>query len=311
MANRIPRVSLEQWAVLRAVVEEGSFARAAEALNKSQSAVSYALKGLQAQLPIEVLTLKGRRAELTEAGRLLLRRASGLLEEACTLERLAASLSQGWEPEVQLAVEAIFPPELLLEALAAFAPVSGSSRIQLLETVLSGTQEALLSRQAGLVITARVPPGFLGEPLLPIEFIAVASPQHPLHQLERELTEHDLRMHRQLVVRDTGLKRREDAGWLGAEERWTVPNLATSIRFVLQGLGFAWIPREHIHVELERGLLKPLPLVAGGRRRVELYLVFADRDSTGPATHALARILHEACDSACARAKRLGAAGQS
>src|SRR5690606_27535069 len=81
MTSRIPRVTLEQWAVLQAVVEEGSFARAAEALNKSQSAVSYALKDMQQQLPVEVLTLKGRKAELTEAARLLLRRASALLEE--------------------------------------------------------------------------------------------------------------------------------------------------------------------------------------------------------------------------------------
>lgn len=307
MTSRIPRVTLEQWAVLQAVVEEGSFARAAEALNKSQSAVSYALKGMQQQLPVEVLTLKGRKAELTEAGRLLLRRASALLEEARSLERLAATLAQGWEPEVRLAVEAIFPPDLLLETLAEFAPVSGRSRVQVIESVLFGTLEILLNRQADLVITARTPPGFLGEALLPIEFVAVASPKHPLHQLGRELTEHDLRMHRQLVVRDTGLRRQEDAGWLGAEERWTVSNLATSIRFVTQGLGFAWIPKEHIRTELEQGLLRPLPLEYGARRKVELYLVFADRDNAGPATQTLARLLREICDRARSRYARLAA----
>src|SRR5690606_11141696 len=153
---------------------------------------------------------------------------------------------------------------------------------------------------------ARTPPGFLGEALLPIEINAVASPQHPLHQLQRELTEHDLRMHRQLVVRDTGLRRQEDAGWLGAEERWTLCNLATSIRFVTQGLGFAWIPKEHIRPELEQGLLQPLPLEAGGKRSVELYLVFADRDSAGPATQALAKVLHQICDQACGRKRRQG-----
>ena len=36
-----PRVSLEQWSVFRAVVDEGSFAKAAERLNKSQSSISY------------------------------------------------------------------------------------------------------------------------------------------------------------------------------------------------------------------------------------------------------------------------------
>ena len=58
----IPKISLEQWAAFKAVVDEGSFAKAAEALNKSQSAVSYAIAKLEEQLPTPVLTQQGRRA---------------------------------------------------------------------------------------------------------------------------------------------------------------------------------------------------------------------------------------------------------
>ena len=60
-----PRISLEQWAAFKAVVDEGSFARAAEALNKSQSSVSYAIAKLNEQLPSPVLELYGRIAVLT------------------------------------------------------------------------------------------------------------------------------------------------------------------------------------------------------------------------------------------------------
>nr|WP_299245687.1 LysR family transcriptional regulator [uncultured Halomonas sp.] len=295
MATNIPRISLEQWAVLQAVVDEGSFARAAEALNKSQSAVSYTLKSMQEQLPVEMLIIRGRKAELSEAGETLLRRARVLIEEALSLERLAANLAQEWEPEVRLAIETIFPPELLGEALAAFIPESRSSRVQLIESVLSGTHEALANGSADLIVTNRPPPGLLGQPLLSIEFLAVAHAQHPLHHIERELTRHDLRAHRQFVVRDTGIKRNQDAGWLGADERWTVSQLKTSIQFVTQGLGFAWLPVEHIRKELEAEILKPLPLAEGGNRHEELYLVFANRDSAGPATRALAQALQTVC----------------
>jgi DNA-binding transcriptional LysR family regulator len=307
MASRIPRVSLEQWAVLHAVVEEGSFARAAEVLNKSQSSVSYALRGLQQQLPVEVLAVQGRKAVLTEAGQTLLRRSRALLEEAHSLEKLAATLGQGWESEVRLAVEIIFPPDLLIAALTAFAPESPACRVHLIESVLSGTQEAILNREADLAITVRLPPGVLGQPLMPIEFVAVAHPQHPLHQQGRALTEQDLRLHRQVVVRDTGLKRQQDAGDLIADQRWTVSHLKTSVQFVTQGLGFAWLPREHIRAELESGQLKPLPLEAGASRHEELYLVYTDRDSAGPATRALAQALHATCSAAVAKAKRLDA----
>ena len=53
---------------LRAVVEEGNFAKAAERLNKNQSSVSYSLGLLNQQLPVAALQLSGRKAELTATG---------------------------------------------------------------------------------------------------------------------------------------------------------------------------------------------------------------------------------------------------
>ena len=41
-----PRITLEQWRCLVAVVDEGGYAQAAEALNKSQSSVTYAVQKL-------------------------------------------------------------------------------------------------------------------------------------------------------------------------------------------------------------------------------------------------------------------------
>src|SRR5262249_8173870 len=154
----------------------------------------------------------------------------------------------------------VFPPALFYEVLHGFGAICHSTRLEIVETVLSGTTEALLRREVDLAIMGPVPPGFLGTRLMPIEFIAVANPLHPLHVLGRPLTLDDLKGHRQIVVRDSGSKRRLDAGWLGAEERWTVSHLKTSIEMLKAGLGFAWVPREHIWAELEAGTLRPLPL---------------------------------------------------
>ena len=301
MVSQLPRTTVEQWAVLASVVDEGGFSRAGESLGRSQSAVSYALSQLEAQLPVPILDHSGRRATLTEAGTTLLRRARAVLEELRTLESLAASLAAGWETEIGIAVDIVFPPALLYEALGAFGPKCRNTRIELVESVLSGTTEALLHREVDLAIVALVPPGFLGTRLMPVEFIAVAAPGHALHALGRPLGLADLKGHRQIVVRDSGSKRRMDAGWLGAEERWTVSHLKTSIEMLKSGLGFAWVPREHIWSELAAGTLKPLALTEGGTRRVDLHLVYTDADSAGPATRALAQQLAETCASACAR----------
>jgi DNA-binding transcriptional LysR family regulator len=290
-----PRVTLEQWRMLQAVVDHGGYAGAAEALSKSVSTVNYGIRRLEAGLGLKLLELDGRRAVLTRVGRELLRRSRYLLDEAFAIERAARLLAKGWEPVVTLAVEVIFPQDRLLASLDAFARLTGATRVELIESVLSGTTEQLFTGTADLAITAWVPPGFLGEPVGTVEFVAVAAPGHPLHLLDRPLTQRDLRQHRQLVVRDSGLKENRDAGWLGAEQRWTVSHLATSVDTVARGMGFAWLPRHRIATLLDAGALRPLPLLEGGTRSHELYLVFADRDEAGPATRALADCLRKSC----------------
>ena len=298
-----PKISLEQWRALLAVVDAGGYAQAAEALHKSQSAATYAVQKLESLLAVKVFEVVGRKAHLTPTGEVLYRRAKALLEEASVLENAAGSLAAGWEPELRLAMEIIFPTWVLLQCFERFAKERPQTRIELYETVISGTEEALLQRKVDLAITSQIPPGFAGDPLMRIRFIAAAHPDHPLHQLGRELTMQDLRKHRHLVIRDTGSQRRSGS-WVGAEQSWTVSQKATSIHAACMGMGFAWYPEETVRNELEHGLLKPLPLREGGERWGELYLVFADRDYAGPGALRLAEIIREQVSGEC---RKLGA----
>jgi DNA-binding transcriptional LysR family regulator len=287
-----PRISLEQWRALLAVVDANGYAQAAEALHKSQSAVTYAVQKIELLLGVKIFEVVGRKAHLTPTGEVLYRRAKALLDEAGALEGAAGSLAAGWEAELRLAVEIIFPTWLLLECFARFADERPLTRIELYETVLSGTEEALLQRKVDLAICSQVPPGFAGDLLMRMRFVAAAHPDHPLHQLGRELTLQDLRKYRHLVIRDSGSQRRSGS-WVGAEQSWTVSHKATSIHAASMGLGYAWFPEETVRRELEGGVLKPLPLREGGERWGNLYLVFADRDYAGPGALRLADIMRE------------------
>jgi DNA-binding transcriptional LysR family regulator len=295
-----PKVSLEQWRALIAVVEAGGYAQASERLHKTQSTVTYAVQKIAQLLDVKVFRIDGRKARLTATGEVLYRRAKALVEEAEALERASAHLAAGWEAELRLAVDIVFPTWLLLQCFARFAAERPETRIQLYETVLGGTEEALIERRVDLAIGAHVPSGFLGDALMRERFIAVAHPDHPLHRLGRALTYQDLRKHRQLVIRDSGIQRtRESGAWLGAEQRWTLSHKATSIVAACLGLGFAWYPEHIIRSEMERGLLKPLPLREGAERFVELYLIFPDRDYAGPGAQRLAEIIREQVRSEC------------
>jgi DNA-binding transcriptional LysR family regulator len=158
----LAKTSLEQWAVLAAVVDEGGFAQAAVALNRSQSAVSYSIARLQESLDLPLLAVEGRKSVLTTQGQTLLARARGLLRELDTLESLARGLKQGWESDLKLVVDAAFPRPRLLEIIAELQTSCPSTQIQLADVVLSGAEEAIVQSTADLVVTSRVPAGYLG-----------------------------------------------------------------------------------------------------------------------------------------------------
>src|SRR5512133_3581079 len=97
-----PRITLDQWAALVAIVERGGYEQASEHLHRTQSTVTYTIKRLEDQLGLKVFERQGRRAALTPAGQVLYRRGKALLDDAARIERSAAGLAQGWEAEVRL-----------------------------------------------------------------------------------------------------------------------------------------------------------------------------------------------------------------
>ncbi len=289
-----PRITLAQWRALVAVVECGGYAQAAAELHRSQSTISHAVHKLESLLDLKAFEVQGRKAELTPAGHMLYRRGRALLAEAGRLERAAARVATGWEAELRIAAEIIFPTWLLLDCLGRLSDEQPHLRIQLHESVLSGTSELLISGRVDVAIASTIPAGFIGDPLTRVRFIAAAAPSHPLHKLGRKLTMDDLRPHRHLIVRDSGAQPSGEAALRVTERRWTVTSKATSIRAACLGLGFAWYAEDIIRRELASGELKPLPLTEGGERWATLYLVFADSDAAGPAARRLAKLLRAA-----------------
>ena len=294
----VPHITLEQWRALTAVVDGGGYAQAAEVLHKSQSSVTYAVQKLQFVLGVKAFEVRGRKAVLTPTGQVLYRRARALLDDAGGLENAARRLSAGWEAEIRVEMELIFPTWLMLKCLDRFGAESPHTRIELIESVLGGTQEALLQGQADLAIAGSIPAGFSGDALMRLRFVLAAHPDHALHQLGRPVTIQDLRAHRQLIVRETGQQRATRPS-IEAMQRWTVSNMSTSIIAARSGFGYAWLPEDKIRDELAAGTLKPVPLRDGGERYAELYLVFADRDAAGPGILRLAEIIKEMVVSEC------------
>jgi len=279
----MPKTTLDQWEVLAAIVDHGGFAQAAEHLHRSQSAISYSMSRMEEILGLPLLAIAGRKAVLTEHGKTLLERSRSVLREFESLESLARNLQKGWEAELRLVVDAAFPRAYLLGIMAELQQLCPITQMQLSDAILSGADEAITDGSADVVVSNRIPAGFLGDWLTDINFLAVASPTHPLFAADHPLGTGDLSRHVQVVIRDSGTKRPRDDGWLGAERRYTVSSLDAALAITEAGLAFAWLPEHMVQQSLADGSLKALPLVSGGERPVPLHLVLVRPELAGPA----------------------------
>jgi DNA-binding transcriptional LysR family regulator len=284
-------VSLKQWRIFHAVVDCGGFAEAAKFLHLSQSAISSTIAKLQEQLGIQLLKIEGRKAHLTAAGRAMLDRSRHVLKEAIELELFARNLGHGWGSEVRLVVDQNAPAPLLMHALRRFDQLGAGAHVRLSEVAMPRVEEVLRDMTVDLVISGRVPLGFLGEPLVEVEYLAVAHPEHPLLKLGRAAMASDLEKHVHIGVGhcDEAQPRSADSGMHA--RRWHLGSIDAVVEAVCGRFGYAWLPKHRIQKRLEEGKLAPLLPGERGTYKAVLYLIHGRHWSASPAAARLAEVL--------------------
>jgi DNA-binding transcriptional LysR family regulator len=80
------KATSEEMMIFVAVVESGSFSRAAERLGQANSAISRAIKKLESKLGVNLLNRTTRQLSLTEEGERYFRRIQGVLQEMAAAE---------------------------------------------------------------------------------------------------------------------------------------------------------------------------------------------------------------------------------
>src|SRR5487761_1686974 len=114
-------LTLDQFSVFLAIVEEGSFAAAARRLNRAQSAITYAVQKLEEQSGLTLFDRSAYRPVLTEAGRTLLPRGRRILDDVADYRLRVGEIAKGLEPELTLVIDAYIPSALLARTLGAFS----------------------------------------------------------------------------------------------------------------------------------------------------------------------------------------------
>lgn len=288
------RISLKQWRLLYAVVDHGGFAGAASALHVSQSSISHALAKLQDQLGVALLTIRGRKAYLTEAGEVLLDRSRDLVNRALQLEELGESLRQGACHEVRLAVEPSYPSDLLMQALRKLPALPRHIRLSVREASLAEVKESLQNDVLDLAISTERFSGFASNKLIDIEHIAVAHPSNPLFKRNRPVTMDELREQIEVALAGDDDAPGPALPNLARQSpgRWKVSSLDSAAEALEFGLGYAWLPRYRVQRWLDDGFVRILPLNGGSSYIKPLHLIRGRSVSAGSCAHHFAASLH-------------------
>jgi len=152
-------LTLDTLQILDAIARRGSFARAAAELDRAPSGLTYAVQQLEADLDVLIFDRSGHRARLTPAGQILLEDGRLLLRAVAETEQRVRQAADGWEPKLNIAVDAIMPMAPILDCVTDFDALGHKTALRLRSEVLAGTWEVLLSGDADLLIVADWPDG--------------------------------------------------------------------------------------------------------------------------------------------------------
>lgn len=260
-----PPISIEALLVLDAIDYRGSYAAAAEQLNKVPSALSYIMQKLEEQLNVTLFVRQGRRAVLTPAGKHLLLEGRKVLSAINMLSEQTQAIANGWESKIRIACDSIIDINPVFVSIQAFLVEHEKIEIDVSEEVMNGTWEALIHDRVDLVIGAPSPvpsqKGIRAIKTTKLNSVLVAAKTHPLAKNKQKINASELSKHRSVIVHDTA---KNEIPWsinmIEGNQRFYVSSITQKITAIVAGIGIGHLPKSMVQPYIETGQLVALEL---------------------------------------------------
>lgn len=167
---------------IKAIHEAGGLARAAEAMNITQSALSHQVKGLEDQVGMDLFVRRSKPLKLSAAGVKLLRLAERVLPEMEALEEDFRSLKSGRSGRLHIAIECHACFEWLFPVLEQFRKAWPDVDVDIRAGLAFDALNALQREEVDLVISSDPEDldGIDFSPLFDYSPVFVAAASHPL-----------------------------------------------------------------------------------------------------------------------------------
>jgi len=257
-------MELRQLRHFLAVVDHGSFSRAAQMLGKSQQALSKSIHALEQSLGVRLLDRNPRASALTAFGQLLLPFARNIDLEATSFRERLAAVRRAERGRVRLGASPASATQLVTEAVLHLAATQPELQIAVLSGIFQGMERELLAGELDLFVCIDndddVTEGVAREVLLDDEYRVVCAITHPLTKA-KAVTAMQLTQYGWILGRNLG---EIEQAWRRAFEQAELPVPepvveTTSIEFCKHALQagnyLSVLPAQLIETELEQEIL--------------------------------------------------------
>ncbi|MDJ0677402.1 MAG: LysR family transcriptional regulator [Calothrix sp. MO_167.B42] len=277
--------TLDQLRILKAIAVEGSFKRAADSLYVSQPAVSLQVQNLERQLDVPLFDRGGRRAQLTEAGHLLLNYGEKILslcQETCRAVEDLQNLQGG---TLIVGASQTTGTYLLPRMIGLFRQKYPDVAVQLHVHSTRRTAWSVVNGQVDMAIIGGEVPSELAESLEMIpysedELVLILPVFHPLAKVEKIHKEDLYKLQFITLDSQSTIRKVIDHVLIKADidtRRFKIEmelNSIEAIKNAVQaGLGAAFVSNSAIVKELQMGVLHSAS-VEGVIVRRTLWLIY-------------------------------------
>ncbi|MEM9103996.1 MAG: LysR family transcriptional regulator [Pseudomonadota bacterium] len=250
-------ITLEQITCFQAVVEEGSFQKASQRLNKAKSAVMYSVKSLEEQLGFPIIDRSSYRSKITSQGEAFYYSSQKVLNSMAELQESCQQIANAVEMKLIMSVSGIFDMQVLYPIIKNAMNLFPSTEIVLEKEILSG--EKMLNREMvdlaifeNLHNTREVEHKHIGT----VKLMLVIAKDHPFLQLPIEQqTKSALHKHPQIIQRSTIANDDHNIGVHHNALQWKVTDTPSKKDIIKNGLGWGRLPSHIVENDIETGEL--------------------------------------------------------
>ncbi|NRA84538.1 MAG: LysR family transcriptional regulator [Gammaproteobacteria bacterium] len=242
-------MTLEQLRVLNKIVELGTLKAAADALHKTQPALSMSVKKLEQQYDIQLLDRSTYRLKLTPKGKIFYRHAQQVLLGA---------------EQLKIAYDPVFDFEDVSKVLLKCQQHFPSTEFQLLAGTRFTALEHIMDNKVDIAIGAwfhlfHGMADFVTQPLSEFEVVLAASPK--LCNINDIKVVSQLNLYPSIALIQTNLSFDNDKlGFGSSKQQFKTKDVHTLKSMMMSGLGIGLIPYHLISRELAEGSLQLLTL---------------------------------------------------